>query len=86
MRDGRYAGDFAPRQKFRHGAAVGAPRVRVADVCGEEFEEARARPVAGRGDQDGNRKGRGREVGELVHEQTPRVVTGKSANPAAIEA
>jgi hypothetical protein len=40
----------APRQKFPDGAAVGSARVRVADVGGEEFQEADARLVAGGGD------------------------------------
>jgi ATP-dependent Zn protease len=34
-------------------AAVGAARVRVADVGGEEFEETRDRVIAGGGDQGG---------------------------------
>jgi hypothetical protein len=59
MRDGGHAGGLAPRQKLCDGAAVGAARVRVADVGGEEFEKARACPVAGGGDQDGNGEGGG---------------------------
>ena len=42
LRQRRHAGVGAPGQKLRDGAAVGAPRVRVADVGGEEFEEADA--------------------------------------------
>ena len=40
-----------------YAADVGAPRVRVADVGGEEFEEADAGLLAGGGDQGGDRKG-----------------------------
>jgi hypothetical protein len=45
VRDRAQAGIAAPRQKLRDRAAVGAARVRVADVGGKEFEEAHARPV-----------------------------------------
>jgi hypothetical protein len=41
------AGVRAPGQEFAHGAAIGAARVRVADVGCEEFEEADARLLAG---------------------------------------
>ena len=41
----------APRQEIRHGAAIGAARVRVADGGGEEFQEAHRGVFAGGGDQ-----------------------------------
>ncbi len=50
-RDRRHAMILAPGQEVGHGAAVGAARVRVADVGGEEFKEAERGALAGSGDQ-----------------------------------
>jgi hypothetical protein len=45
-RDGRmHLVVIAPGHEFRHGAAVGPARVRVADVGGEAFQESGARPA-----------------------------------------
>jgi hypothetical protein len=41
----------APSQKFLCGAGIGAARVRVADIGGEEFEEAHRGAFAGGGDK-----------------------------------
>ena len=49
--DRRHAGARAPGQEFIRGAGIGPARVRVADVGGEEFEEAHAGALAGGGDQ-----------------------------------
>jgi len=48
--DRRHAGARAPAEKFIGGAGIGPARVRVADVGGEEFEEAHAGTLAGGGD------------------------------------
>jgi hypothetical protein len=45
--DRRHASARAPGQKFVRGARVGPPRVRVADVGGEEFKEAHRGALAG---------------------------------------
>jgi hypothetical protein len=67
----------APRQKLRHGAAVGAPRVQVANVRREEFEEAERSAIAGGGDQRRQNVRRVRSTcgfraiddgGELIHD------------------
>ena len=39
-----------PIEEFRRGARIGAARVRVPDLRGEEFEEAIRSARAGRGD------------------------------------
>ena len=49
--DRRHAGARAPGQKFLRGAGIGPARVRVADVGGEEFEEAHAGALAGGRDE-----------------------------------
>jgi hypothetical protein len=49
---------FAPAQEFACGDAVGGAGFFVADVDGEEIQEAPARPLSGTRDQ--RRKGRGR--------------------------
>src|SRR6516164_5630329 len=49
--DRRHADARAPGQEFIGGASAGAARVRVADVGGEEFEEAHAGAIAGGGDK-----------------------------------
>ena len=49
--DRRHADARAPGQKFLGGAVIGPARVRVADVGGEEFEEAHRGALAGGGDQ-----------------------------------
>ena len=51
--DRRHAGARAPGQKFLGGAGIGSPRVRVADVGREEFEEAHRGALAGGGDEVG---------------------------------
>ncbi len=50
-RDRRHAMLVAPGQEVGHSAAVGPPRVRVADGGREEFQEAPRGLVAGHGDQ-----------------------------------
>jgi hypothetical protein len=49
--DRRHAGARTPGQKFIGGTGIGAARVRVADVGGEEFEEAHRGALAGSGDE-----------------------------------
>jgi hypothetical protein len=49
--DRRHAGGRAPGQEFIGGAGIGPARVRVADVGGEEFEEAHRGALAGSGDE-----------------------------------
>lgn len=49
--DRRDAGIGARGQEVTHGAAIGAARVRVADLSGDEFEEANAGSVASGGDE-----------------------------------
>ena len=58
--DRRHADARTPGQKFIRGAGIGSARVRVADVGGEEFEEARRGTLAGGGDK---RRERGRPIG-----------------------
>lgn len=64
-RDRRDAGSAAPVEELAHGSGVGPPRVRVADLTREEFEEADFGAVAGSGDERGE-LGRG-DRGELAH-------------------
>ena len=54
-----------PIEEFRRGARIGAARVRVPDLRGEEFEEAIRGARAGGGDQ--GRGTRGDERREMVH-------------------
>jgi hypothetical protein len=49
--DRRHAGGRAPGQELIGGAGIGPPRVRVANVGREEFEEAHAGALAGGGDK-----------------------------------
>ena len=61
----RDAARLKPIEEFRRGARIGAARVRVSDLRGEEFEEAIRGARAG-----GDDKGRGAredDGGELVH-------------------
>jgi hypothetical protein len=55
-----HAGVLAPGQEFRHAARVAAPRVWVADVGREEFDEAHADALAGGLDE--SRRGMGGEA------------------------
>jgi hypothetical protein len=52
--DRRHAGVGAPGQEFLGSAGIGAPRVRVADVGGKEFEEAERGALAGGGNKRGH--------------------------------
>ena len=61
-RDRRHAVILAPGQKFAHRLRVGAAGVAVANVGGEEFDEALLRALAG-GDDEG-RGGVGRAEGD----------------------
>jgi hypothetical protein len=54
--DRGHAGGGAPRQEFVCRAGIGPARVRVADVSGEEFEEAHAGALAGGDDERGDRR------------------------------
>ena len=56
-RDRRHLVVITPRQKLRRRAAVGAARVRVADVRREEFQKAHAGTVAGSSNQCGQGMG-----------------------------
>jgi len=76
--DRRHPRARAPRQKFIGRAGVGAARVRVADVGGEEFEEAHASPLAGGGDECRQRGRADRD--ELVHVVPIRRATAIFAN------
>jgi hypothetical protein len=51
--DRRHPGILAPGQEIRHGTAIGPPRMRIADLRGEELQEADAGRLAGAGDEDG---------------------------------
>ena len=51
---------FAPIHERTRSAAIGGAGVFVANVDGEEFEEAKARQVSGIGDQ------RGKDVGRMA--------------------
>ena len=64
--DRRHAGALAPGQKFIRGPGVGAARVRVADVGGEEFEEAEAGAVAGGSDDSRDNRGLNSERNEVI--------------------
>jgi hypothetical protein len=63
------AGLVAPIEEFACGAAIGFAGVRVADVGGEEFDQAAAGVLAPRGDhrRDGG-GGRSQEYGRRVVE------------------
>ena len=50
----RHAGNRAPGQEFIGGAGIGPARVQVADIGGEEFEEAHRRALAGDDDERGH--------------------------------
>ena len=63
--DRRDAGALAPGQEFPRRLRVGAARVRVADVGGEEFEEARRRAGRTAATRAGLRGGS--EGSEMVH-------------------
>src|ERR1700730_13642817 len=65
---------LAPGEEFRNRAAIGAARVRVADVGNEEFPKARLRAVAGRGDKGGGAVGEG---DDLVHADHLKRVAGE---------
>ena len=64
--DRRHAGARAPGQEFIRGASIGASRVRVADVGGEEFKEAHAGALTGGRDQRRDNGRRGTDD-ELAH-------------------
>jgi hypothetical protein len=65
-------------QKILCSSSRGAARVRVADVGGEEFQEAHASPLAGGGDEC-RQRGRG-DRDELVHVVPIRRATAIFAN------
>ena len=54
-----------PIEEFRRRARIGAARVRVPDLRGEEFEEAIGGARAGGGDQ--GRSAKGNDGSKLVH-------------------
>ena len=56
-----------PIEEFRRGARIGAARVRVPDLRGEEFEEAIGGALAG-----GRDKGRGASASDS-NDERPRV-------------
>ena len=62
--DARDAARLHPIEEFDGGARIGAARVRVADIGGEEFKEAIGGALA-----DGGDEGRGarNDGNELVH-------------------
>ena len=63
-RELRHAARLKPVEEFHGRARIGAARVRVADVGGEEFKEAIGGALAGGGDEGGGAVGEG---DELVH-------------------
>ena len=63
-RDVRDAARLQPIEEFDGGARIGAARVRIADIGGEEFKEAIGRALADGGDEGGGAVG---EWDELVH-------------------
>jgi len=64
--DRRHAGVGAPGKEFIGSAGIGAARVRVADVGGEEFKEAHAGALTGGRDQRRDNGRRGTDD-ELAH-------------------
>ena len=63
-REPRHAASREPVEEFDGGARIGAARVRIPDLRGEEFEEAIGGALTGRGDQ---RRGAIGEGDELIH-------------------
>ena len=61
--DRRHHVRLAPGQEVRHGAGIGAARVRVPNGGGEELEEADAGAVTGRGDDRRQRRRGKRDEG-----------------------
>jgi hypothetical protein len=51
--DVRNAARLQPIEEFHSGAGIGAPRVRIADIGGEEFKKAIGRALADGGDEGG---------------------------------
>jgi hypothetical protein len=68
---------IAPGHEFRHGAAVGPARVRVADVGGEAFQELERGPLAG-GGGDRGRHG----VGLMVRVLASSMMGSRAVNSA----
>ena len=64
-REPRHAARFKPVEEFRRRARVGAARVRVPDLRGEEFEEAIGGARAGGGDKGG--RGRDDDADEPIY-------------------
>ena len=52
-REPRYASRLKPVEKFDGGARIGAARVRIADIGGEEFKKAVGGARASGGDEGG---------------------------------
>jgi hypothetical protein len=65
--DRRHADARAPAEEFLRRTSIGPARVRVADVGGEEFEEAHRGALAGGGDQ--SRDGKRGKGDQLIHER-----------------
>ena len=61
----RDAARLQPIEEFHGGARIGAARVRIADIGGEEFKEAIGGALADGGDEGGGAVGDGDN--ELVH-------------------
>ena len=66
--DVRDAARLQPIEEFHGGARIGAARVRIADIGGEEFKEAIGGALADGGDEGG---GSVDEDDELVHARCP---------------
>ena len=69
----RDAARLQPVEEFDGGARIGAARVRIADIGGEEFKEAIGRALA-----DGGDEGRGAvgEGDELIHRSINPSISG----------
>jgi hypothetical protein len=69
--DRRDAGALAPDQKLARRLRVGAPRVSVADLSGEEFPKPGLRALASGSDEDRSMGSDNR--GELIQDSSPRL-------------
>ena len=76
--DARDAARLQPIEEFDGGARIGAARVRIADIGGEEFKEAIGGALADGGDEGG---GAVSEGNKLAHE----ISTDRHSKPAATD-
>ena len=72
LAEGAYVGLLAPVEKVLDGRKIGAPGMAVADVGGEEFEEALTGIAVGGGD-DGRQCARGGSERDQIRHALPSV-------------